>query len=200
MNTDPQAQIATEEEQEEVATEEEQEEVATAKAAAEEEQAKKNELLEIYKLHAQLASDMANRLTTTNRFYLLLISGLFAFFFALLGGSDVLIPKGIDKKITIGSAIAIVACLGAILSQIWRAYIKNYYRMLSEKYTVLFLLELEAKFEFHFFENEWGKTEDIPYVQFSKFETAIPDYFTGIFLILVLVGLPLLLVGIFGGD
>ena len=57
-----------------------------------------NQLLEIYKLHAQLASDMANRLTTINRFYPTLIFGLLAFFFALLRGSDVLVPEEMDKK------------------------------------------------------------------------------------------------------
>ena len=192
MNTNPQAKAAAEKEQ--------------AKAAAqakrqqfEEEQAKKKQFLEIYKLHAQLASDMTNRLTTTNRFYLLLISGLFAFFFALLGGSDVLIPKGIDKKIIVGGAMAIVAYLGAILSQIWQSYIRNYYRILSEKYTVLLLLELEEEFEFSFFLSEWGGTGDIPYMRFSKFEIAIPFYFTVIFMILTLVGIFLLLAGIGGG-
>ena len=177
MGTDPQAQAAAAEERAKAAAE------AAAKAA-EEEQAKKNELLEIYKLHAQLASDMANRLTTTNRFYLTLIFGLLAFFGALLRASDVLIPEEIDKKMIFRNVTTIADIFVVILSTIWAISIGDYCKMLSEKYKVL--LKLEKKFEFRFFKNEWGQTEDIPYVQLSIFQIWVPVFFICAFFLLML--------------
>ena len=44
----------------------------------------KQELLEIYKLHAGLADSVSKQRSTTNRFYLLLMSGLSVLFSALL--------------------------------------------------------------------------------------------------------------------
>ena len=55
-----------------------------------------DQLLEIYKLHAQLASDISNRLTT-NRFYPTLMSGSLAIFFAALQRADVLFPQETDN-------------------------------------------------------------------------------------------------------
>ena len=44
----------------------------------------KQELIEIYKLHATLADSVSRQRGTTNRFYLLLMSGLSVLFSALL--------------------------------------------------------------------------------------------------------------------
>lgn len=149
---------------------------------------KENQLLEIYKLHAQLASDVGNRLTTTNRFYPTLMSGLLAIFFAFLQRTDVLFPEETDNKESlIGYAIIAVGYFGAALSVIWFISIRYYYRMISKKYKVL--LELEAKLEFPFFEKEWGDTKNIPYRQLSLFETFIPYAFSLVFLALVGLGM-----------
>ena len=150
-----------------------------AQVDPEEEQAKKNQLLEIYKLHAQLASDMANRLTTINRFYPTLIIGLLTVFVAFLRYYDIHIFEGIDKNENLGYAIGFIGCFGAMLSTIWHMSVKYYHQMLSEKYTVL--LELEGDLEFHFFEKEWGKKKNIPYVQLSVFETWTPAILFAVF-------------------
>ena len=122
----------------------------------------KNQLLEIYKLHAQLASDISNRLTTTNRFYPTLMSVLLAFFFAALQRADVIFPQGVEnKEYLIGMSITTVGYFGVVLSLIWFISIRYYYRMISKKYKVL--LELEAKLEFHFFEKEWEAIEGTLY-------------------------------------
>lgn len=147
----------------------------------------KNQLLEIYKLHAQLASDISNRLTTTNRFYPTLMSGLLAIFFAALQRADVLFPQETEnKEYLIGFSIVAVGYFGAALSLIWFISIRYYYRMISKKHEVL--LELEAKLEFPFFEKEWGDTENTPYSRLSRFETFIPYAFTLVFLTLAALG------------
>ena len=43
-----------------------------------------NQLLEIYKIQAQLTNSISNRRTTTNRFYQVLLSGLIIILTALL--------------------------------------------------------------------------------------------------------------------
>ena len=149
--------------------------------------AEKIQLLEIYKLHAQLVSDISNRLTTTNRFYPALMSGLLAFFFAALQRFDVLFPSEIENRETLtGISIIAVGYLGSLLSLIWFFSIRNYYRMISKKHDVL--LELEVKLEFHFFEKEWRGAKGTPYRQLSFFENAVPYGFSLVFLGLVLLG------------
>lgn len=148
---------------------------------------KQDQLLEIYKLHAQLASDIGNRLTTTNRFYPTLMSGLLALFFAFLQRADVLFPGETDNKEEfIGYSIIAVGYFGTMLSLIWFISIRYYYRMISKKYDVL--LELEAKLEFPFFQKEWGGIKETPYRQLSFFETFIPYAFTLVFIGLIVLG------------
>ena len=147
-----------------------------------------DQLIEIYKLHAQLASDISNRLTTTNRFYPTLMSGLLAIFFAVLQRADVLFPQDTEnKEYLIGFSIVAVGYFGAALSVIWFFSIRYYYRMISKKHEVL--LELEAKLEFPFFEKEWGGTENTPYSRLSRFETFIPYAFTLVFFGLIGFGI-----------
>ncbi len=146
-----------------------------------------DQLLEIYKLHAQLASDISNRLTTTNRFYPTLMSGLLAIFFAALQRADVLFPQGTEnKEYLIGFSIVAVGYFGAALSLIWFISIRYYYRMISQKYKVL--LELESKLEFPFFEKEWGDIENTSYSRLSRFETFIPYAFSFVFITLAALG------------
>ena len=166
MNTNQQKQVDTEQEQVE---------------------GKEIQLLEIYKLHAQLASDIGNRLTTTNRFYPTLMSGLLALFFAFLQRADILFPEGTNnKEEIIGYSIIAVGYFGTMLSLIWFISIRYYYRMISKKYDVL--LELEAKLEFPFFEKEWGGTKSAPYRRLSFFETFIPYAFALVFVGLIALG------------
>ena len=148
---------------------------------------KENQLLEIYKLHAQLASDLSNRLTTTNRFYPTLMSGLLAIFFAALQRADVLFPQETEnKEYLIGISITAVGYFGATLSLIWFISIRYYYRIISKKYEVL--LELETELEFPFFKIEWENTENTPYSRLSRFETLIPYAFALVFIALAVLG------------
>ena len=93
-----------------------------------------DQLLEIYKLHAQLASDISTRLTTTNRFYPTLMSGLLAIFFALLRYPDIIFSEGTNNKDPIiGFSIIAVGYFGVMLSLMWFLSIRYYYRMISKK-------------------------------------------------------------------
>ena len=79
-------------------------------------EARKNRLLEMYKLHAQLVSDTNNLKAATNRFYPTVMSGLVLIFFTFLQRKDIIFSKEIDEKIIIEISIAAVGYLGMVLS------------------------------------------------------------------------------------
>jgi len=145
-----------------------------------------NQLLEIYKLHSQLVSDLTNRQSTINRFYPTLMSGLIALFFGFLQRKDMIIPKEVDEKTVIAMSTLAVGYFGLLLSTIWFISIRYYYRVISRKYEVL--KNLESNLDFHFFAEEWrllnrGK-ENILYRRFSFFELVMPYAFMMAFMAL----------------
>lgn len=153
---------------------------------------KKSRLLEIYKLHAQLASAISNRRDATYRFYPTLISGLLIILFTVLQHKNNIFSETTEgtPNPLIGYSMLIAGCLGMLLSLIWKYSINRYNLMLTEKYKVL--MELETKLEFHFFQQEWKsiekKVEFNPNVQFSTAETYISRAFLFLFIMLSIFG------------
>ena len=167
-----------------------QDELDTKQEVSEE---KKNHLLEIYKLHAQLASDISNRKATAYRFYPTLISGLLVIFLTVLRHKTNILSEtteGTLHPLTAYSTL-ITGCLGVLLSLIWRYSINQYNLMLTLKYKVL--MQLETQLEFHFFEQErrstGKKVQSNPNMHFSKTETYIPGAFLFLFILLSIFGL-----------
>ena len=157
---------------------------------SEQSDARKDQLLEIYKLHAQLVNDISNRQNTTSRFYATLISAVLVIFFTFLQHKDQLIPGDPDGKISYGYSLLIVGFLGTMLSLVWGFSIGFYKSMVNYKYEVL--KKLEAKLEFQFFEQEWENVDKrisgVPYQLLSKMEILIPYIFLIVFGILFLSG------------
>ena len=155
-----------------------------------ESEGKKNSLLEIYKLHAQLAMDISNLKATVYRFYPTLISGLLVILLTLLRYKDDVLPGKIEGDPYTGYSVLVTGFLGNMLSLIWIYYIKHYNRILTLKYKVL--MELETKLEFQFFEEERKLTAEkvhpIPSISFSKAETYIPRFFLFLFILLTIIG------------
>ena len=120
----------------------------------EQSKARQEQLLEIYKLHAQLASDITNLRATTYRFYPTLISGLLIIFLTILRYKDNILPGDFEGDPLTAYSTLITGILGASLSLIWRYSVKTYDYMLSRKYAVL--LGLESELEYQFFEKEWS--------------------------------------------
>ncbi len=102
-------------------------------------------LLEIYKLHADLADRVSQRRGEMHRLYVSLHAGLIVLGAALIrfGFGDV--PQDI--------ALLMIACLGALFSISWTFAIIPYRQLNKEKFRVL--QELEAKLPFQFFTKEW---------------------------------------------
>ncbi|MCY3742149.1 MAG: hypothetical protein OXH00_14135 [Candidatus Poribacteria bacterium] len=102
------------------------------------------ELIEIYKLHVQLADSVSNRRTTTNRFYMLVLSGLAVIFSALLQRKN-----GVPLSwLTVGFGL-----LGISLAAAWCVVIRSYRQLNSRKFKAL--EKLEEKLAYPFFKHEW---------------------------------------------
>ena len=146
----------------------------------------KQELLEIYKLHAGLADSVSKQRSTTNRFYLLLISGLSVLFSGILR---------IENGVSLFCLMIGFGLLGALLAAAWYIHIRSYRQLNSGKFKQL--LELEEKLAYPFFTREWELLEEgenpKKYWRLTVVETFVPSIFFIIFTGLLLIGIYLLL-------
>ena len=102
-------------------------------------------LLEIYKLHAELADRVSQRREGANRLYVSLLVGLMVFLAALLryGTGD------LPAKIVLSG----IGIIGALLSGSWYGIIRSHRQLNSGKFKTLH--ELEKKLAYPFFTREW---------------------------------------------
>ena len=151
---------------------------------------KQDRLIEIYKLQAQLANNISNRRTTTNRFYLLVMSALTVIFSALLRNLDKL-PKELVDIVSVEWIIVSLGVLGITLSWIWCLSINAYLRVNSRKYKAL--NKLEDALEYQFLKSESEFLGDIEkgttYWQRSLIELTTPGVFFLFFSGLMWLGL-----------
>ena len=136
------------------------------------------QLIEIYKLQAQLADNISNRRTTIHKFYLLLMSGL-----ALIFPTFFKLPTEIRSQVSIEFLIVGMALLGIPLSIVWFILVNSNLRQSMVKYEAL--KRLEDKLDYQFFKDEWafleryGKSKT--YWEISYIEIFIPILFFLIF-------------------
>ena len=153
----------------------------------------KHELLEIYKLHAELADSISRQRGTANRFYMLVLSGLSVLFSALLQRRNG-VPLG---WLMIGFGL-----LGTLLAAAWYIIIRSFRQLNSGKFKALH--ELEEKLAYPFFKREWELleegTERKTYWRLTIVETFVPVIFCVCFVGLLLVGVVLLVTGAGGAQ
>ena len=130
-------------------------------------------LLEIYKLHADLADRVSQRREGANRLYVSLNVGLVIFLAALLrfGSGDV------PKQLVLGA----VGGFGALLSVSWFVVIGSYRQLNARKYCVL--QELEKRLPHQFFSLEDKKSSR--YWKLTYVEVTLPLIFFALFLALM---------------
>ena len=129
------------------------------------------ELLEIYKLHSELADRVSQRREGANRLYVSLLVGLMVFLGALLrfGAGD--IPARI--LLLAGGGVGSVLCIS------WYVVIRSYRQLNSGKFKALH--ELEERLAYPFFKREWellaeGK-EISRYWKLTTVEVGLPSIF-----------------------
>ena len=142
----------------------------------------KQELLEIYKLHAGLADSVSRQRGATNRFYLLLMSGLSVLFPALLRVQD---------GEQVGILMLCIGLLGIALAAAWFLHLRSYRQLNTGKFKPLH--ELEEKLAYPFYKREWELLDkgEKPgkYWKLSVVETIVPGVFCAAFLALLVAGL-----------
>lgn len=136
----------------------------------------RNERLEIYKLHAELADRVSQRREGANRLYVSLLVGLVVFLAAVLrfGTSNV------SDQLVLGT----IGLFGVLLSVSWLGVLHSYRRLNSEKFRVLH--ELEKDLAFPFFTREWDPgsegAKSNRYWRLTKVEAILPVVFGLLFL------------------
>ena len=129
---------------------------------------KTQELLEIYKLHAELADRVSQRREGANRLYVSLLIGLALFVAALLRfGTD---------GISADTVLFWAGVLGAVLAASWYIVIRSYRQLNTGKFNAL--QDLESRLAYPFFTKEWellgeGKKRN-RYWRLTVVETALP--------------------------
>ena len=142
-----------------------------------------NELLEIYKLHAELADRVSQRREGANRLYVSLLVGLMVFLAALLryGTGD------LPAKIVLSG----IGIIGALLSGSWYGIIRSHRQLNSGKFKTLH--DLEKKLAYPFFTREWDLLAEgldrRRYWKLTEVETSLPWIFFILFIGLVIYSL-----------
>jgi len=146
----------------------------------------KEELVEIYKLHAELADSVSRQRGTANRFYMLVLSGLAVLAFLQR-------KNGVPLEwLMIGFGL-----LGMLLAAAWYVVIRSFRQLNSGKFKASH--ELEEKLAYPFFKREWDLlkegTERKTYWRLTIVETFVPIIFCVCFVVLMLIGIFLLVNG-----
>ena len=141
-------------------------------------------IMEIYKLHAELADRVGQRRMSAHRIYVSVLAGLLAFFGGLLGlgrlgGQDV------------GMAFCIVGIAGALLAWSWGRLVGSYRRLNEAKFKVL--QEVEQDLPHQCFQREWDHLKVDSgvsrYVELTSAERWLPWSFLILYGSLFLLGL-----------
>jgi len=147
-----------------------------------------NELLELYKLHAELADRVSGRREAANHLYVGVLTAILIFPAVLMRFG------GVPDIIYIA-----IGVLGMLLSVAWFIVIRSYRQLNTGKF--LALNELEKQLAYPFYQKEWqflGEGERISkYWKLTVVETFMPLVFFLFFFALLFV--PVLSVG-FGAD
>ena len=138
-----------------------------------------DELLEIYKLHTELADRVSQRREGANRLYVSLLVGLAVFSAALL-------RFGIGEA-PLQPMLIFIGFIGICLSISWLIVINSYRQLNSAKFRVLH--DLEKKLPYQFFTLEWDPSQASEksnrYWRLTVVEQSLPSIFLLLFVGLV---------------
>jgi len=145
-----------------------------------------DQLLEIYKLHAELADRVSQRREGANRLHVSLLSGFLVFLAALLRfGSG---------EVTTATLLLFSGIIGMTVSGSWYIVIRSYRQLNTGKFAALD--ELEQKLDYPFFRREWellerGRNRN-RYWKLTVVETLLPSIFFGLFFSFLVIALCML--------
>ena len=140
----------------------------------------RQELLEIYKLHAELADLVSQRREGANRLYVSLLTGIVLVLATFLRyGSEI---------VHVETVLTAFCIFGILLSASWFVIIRSYRQLNTGKFDVLH--ELEQKLAYPFFKREWQLLEEgknlSRYWKLTIVETFLPWIFVFLFSALII--------------
>ena len=148
------------------------------------------EILEIYKLHAELADRVSQRRLGTSRIYI----SVFVALLLLLGG---LLRLGVTDQRD-GLLLSLIGVIGASFAFSWYRVIRAYEQLNTGKFRAL--QELEERLDYPFFQRKWhflGQGEDASkYLKLSKIERSAPWLFFVLFVVVLVVGITQMVAGL----
>lgn len=134
-----------------------------------------NELLELYKLHAELADRVSQRREGANRMYVSLVLGLAVFLAAMFRFGSGVVP--------VEAVLFVTSIIGVLLTMSWYIVIRSYRQLNSGKF--LALHEMEKQLAYPFFTREWellGEGQDAGrYWKLTIVEVGLPCIFLALF-------------------
>ena len=145
-------------------------------------------LLEIYKLHSELADRVSQRREGANRLYVSVLAGMVTFLAVAMRLGTGNLPSDV--------MLGVAGSFGALLSLSWFVVLRSYRQLNSAKFRVLH--ELETKLAYPFFTTEWrfldeGRNPN-RYWKLTVVETGLPWIFFSLFIALTVLSF------IFAGD
>jgi len=143
----------------------------------------KDQLVELYKLHAELADRVSQRREGANRLHVSLLSGFLVFLAALLRfGSG---------EISASVLLLFSGIIGMAISVSWFIVIRSYRQLNTGKFAALD--ELEQKLDYPFFKREWQLLEvgrnRSRYWKLTVVETFLPSIFFLLFFVFLIMAL-----------
>lgn len=134
------------------------------------------QLLELYKLHAELADRVSQRRDSSNRLFAGLLTGLVVFISALLRFGSGKVPEF--------AILLVIGLIGIALSIAWFIIIQSYKQLNSNKFRVL--QDMETKLSYAFFTDEWDPESEgrktNRYWRLTNVERSLPAIFAMLFL------------------
>ena len=141
----------------------------------------KNEILELYKLHCELADRVSQRRDSANRLYVSLLTSILIFI-------GVFIRFNV-KEIPIWAIVCVGSTVGVALAFSWFVIIRSYRQLNSGKFAALD--ELESKLVYSFFRREWeilGERKNRKkYWELTVVETFLPIIFSILFIVITII-------------
>lgn len=143
--------------------------------------ADRTELLEIYKLHSELADRVSQRRERANRLYISVLGGMVT----CLAISIRFGVGGLPSDVVLGCA----GLLGALLSLSWLSVLRSYRQLNTGKFEAL--KNLETNLIYPFFTTEWDLLSEgrdrSRYWSLTIVETGLPYIFLALFVVIAAV-------------
>lgn len=132
-------------------------------------------MLEIYKLHVELADRVSQRREGANRLFVTLLSALVILVATIMRFGNETLPAS--------PAVVVIAALGFLLTVAWYITIRSYRQLNSGKFAVIH--EMEKQLPFSFYKREWEFLEEgknrRKYWKLTVVETFVPIIFAILF-------------------